>query len=152
MDDIDIDTKRRLSGPGLRTVLNIAREWRLTTDEMRRLVGAPDYETYQEWRSAALGGKELVLREAVLWRLSCVLAVYRHIRETFSVGEQGQQWLHGEHKVFKGRRPIDLLLDEDIEQMRRVHKYVELVAWAQSPDLEPDVEVELVTARDRYSH
>ena len=57
---LDVDARRRLSAPGMRTFLAIADLWRLTEEERRLVLGYPSRSTYHNWAKLAReGGAEL---------------------------------------------------------------------------------------------
>jgi hypothetical protein len=47
--------REQLSGPGLRTFLNIAGEWGLSVDQQRLLLGGVAPSTYHKWKAGAVG-------------------------------------------------------------------------------------------------
>ena len=47
--------RARLSGPGLRTFFNIAREWGLSVEQRRSLLGGIPSSTYHKWKGGAVG-------------------------------------------------------------------------------------------------
>src|SRR5687767_6261322 len=49
------ETRRRLSGPALRTFFNISTVWELTVHEQRALLGWPATSTFHKYKGGSLG-------------------------------------------------------------------------------------------------
>jgi hypothetical protein len=51
----DPEVRRRMSGPAMRTFLNIAGAWNLSVDEQRALLGWPAPSTYHKYKAGSVG-------------------------------------------------------------------------------------------------
>ena len=51
----DPKVRRQMSGPAMRTFLEIAAAWRLTGDETRGLLGWPPVSTYFKYKAGQVG-------------------------------------------------------------------------------------------------
>jgi hypothetical protein len=75
--------RKRLSGPGLRTFLNIADRWSLTHDQRRLILGSPSQSTYTGWCGRARRKQPLMLSVDVLMRISAVLGIHQALGVLF---------------------------------------------------------------------
>lgn len=106
------ENRSRLSGPGLRTFLNIATIWQLSERERILVLGSPARSTYHNWVSKAQAGRNISLPLDTLLRISAILGIHKDIRILFEDTQRGVQWLRAENAglLFGGQRPIDLIL------------------------------------------
>lgn len=104
------ESRRRLSGPGLRTFNAIADLWGLTEGERLRVLGSPPRSTYYGWLKAAREHANVVLSVDTLTRVSAVLGIHKALKILFATEREGIEWLRGPHRsaVFGGRPPLDL--------------------------------------------
>ena len=111
-DSFDGAARARLSGPGLRTFLNIAALWQLSERERLLLLGSPARSTYHNWVAKAQAGTRITLPLDTLLRISAVLGIHKALRILFADSTRALQWLRSENAapLFGGQRPIDLLL------------------------------------------
>jgi uncharacterized protein (DUF2384 family) len=122
----DRETRRRLSGPGLRAFLAIADRWGLGEEDRRQVLGAPSPETYGRWAERARAGEALVLPTGVLTRLAAVLTVHRLLRQLFGAGPEALDWLRAPHDAppFAGRPPFTVLNGGSQEGLDTVCRYL----------------------------
>lgn len=145
--DMDVRQRRRLSGPGLRTFLNIADAWQLSEKDRLAVLGHPSRSAYYGWVKKAQGGEDLSLGVDVLLRISAVLGIYKALTILFHRPEQALIWLRGAHRglPFSGQAPISLLTSGTQDGLLSLRRYLD--AWrggnAAYPD--PSVNVEPVT-------
>ena len=69
----DPETRRRLSGPALRTFFALAERWGLSADEQRALLGWPSRSTFFAWRK----GQVAAVPYDTLTRLSLLVGIYK---------------------------------------------------------------------------
>jgi hypothetical protein len=121
----DPSVRARLSGPGIRTFLNIAREWSLTVDEQRVLLGGPASSTYHNWKSGRIG----TLSFDQLERISLVLGIYKALRLLFADDATGLRWLRAPNQdhPFGGSPPLARMLRGSIDNLYAVRRYLD--AW-----------------------
>jgi hypothetical protein len=119
------DVRARLSGPGVRTFFGIAREWGLTVDEQRTLLGGPSNSTYHNWKNGSVGTLSLDQLE----RISLVLGIYKALRLLFADDATGVRWLKATNQdlPFRGRSPLGRMLRGSIDDLYAVRRYLD--AW-----------------------
>lgn len=111
-DAFNAEARGRLSGPGLRTFLNIAGRWRLSERERILALGSPARSTYHNWVSKAQAGHGISLPLDTLLRISAILGVHKDLRILFGDPQRGVQWLRTANAapLFGGQCPMDLIL------------------------------------------
>ena len=120
-------TRRRLSGPGLRTFLAIADLWGLTDEQRRLILGYPARSTYRAWVKKAREHRDITLSGDVLMRISAVLGIYKGLRILFADDDKGVEWLQRPHKarVFGGAPPIELITSGTQDALLTVRRFVD---------------------------
>jgi len=120
------DERARLSGPGLRTFMNLAALWQLTESQQVRAIGASSVDAYREWVDAARDYQHLVLEADVLLRISAILGIYASLRTLYGPDTEVLDWLLNRNldKLFSGRPPITLILEGDFEAQMQVRSYL----------------------------
>lgn len=118
-----------VSGPGLRTFLNIADRWDLSAADRLALLHC-DAAELDDWSTIARAEGPLVLETDVLMRLSALLGLYGNLQNLFETPDQQRRWLFGANTSapFNGRTAIDLLsgtLDDQLD----VRRYVAVKSW-----------------------
>lgn len=87
--DASPENRARVSGPGLRTLLNVARVWELDVSEIRVLLGLPTAAEFLVWSDAARTDQPLILEADVLLRISAVLGIYSSLRRLEGPEDEG---------------------------------------------------------------
>ena len=115
--------RERLSGPGLRTFLNIAAEWGLSVDQQRLLLGGVAPSTYHKWKARAVG----TLSFDQLERVSLVLGIYKALKLLFADDASGLRWLKSTNTdlPFTGGSPLDRMLRGSIDDLYAVRRYLD---------------------------
>lgn len=110
--DTSPENRARVSGPGLRTLLNVARAWELDVAEIRMLLGLPSAAEFQVWSDAACASQPLILETDVLLRISAVLGIYKSLRLLEGTDDEGFKWLRSVNREipFSGKAPMELML------------------------------------------
>lgn len=122
--DTSPESRTRVSGPVIRTFLNIARVWELDFAEVRTLLGTPAAPGFQAWQDAARAEEALMLETDALLRISAVLGIYQSLRVLYGSERDGLNWLRGANRgnLFNGKAPIDLMqtgFDPGLMDVRR---------------------------------
>lgn len=144
------ESRRRLSGPGLRTFLNIAESWQLSEPQRRAVLGAPPRSTYYNWIAKAQAGQRVSLPLDSLLRISAILGIHKDLRILFGSPDRGLRWLRNENSapLFGGQRPLDLVLSGTQVGIVEVRRFLD--AWRGGLSAAPlDHEIEDATWSDR---
>lgn len=109
---------------GLRAFFSIAREWGLTNDQQRLLLGSPGRTTFFDWKRHHSGN---VSRDT-LDRLSYVLGIYKALHILFS-DDTAAQWLRNPNAdpLFNGNAPLQYMLSGQLVALADVRRYLD---WA----------------------
>ena len=119
----DPDVRRRLSGPAMRSFLNVARAWRLTVEESRGLLGWPAASTYHKYKSGDLG----TLPYDMLVRLSLVLGIYKALHILYPEAGLADGWvkLPNTNALFGGRPALAAMIDGGIDGLHQVRRLLD---------------------------
>ena len=121
-DQFSSTSRRRLSGPGLRTFVRVAGLWRLSDEERRAVLGHPSSVDYHEWLDAARERRRLVLSVDVLVRISATLGIHQALGVLHRTDGDGISWLRGANRsvVFGGKAPMELVTSGLVEGLLTV--------------------------------
>jgi hypothetical protein len=124
---IDAAARRRVSGPGLRTFLNIADRYGISRRDRVILLGEPSTSTYHEWARKARADAKLVLPLDTLTRISGILGIYTALGVLFPIETEAMTWLKGPHRgeVFGGQAPIDVMIEGGLDGILTVRRYLD---------------------------
>jgi Protein of unknown function (DUF2384) len=119
--------RRRLSGPAMRTFLNIADKWQLSESERLMVLGLPGRSTYFGWISKARASEDLTLPLDALLRISAVLGVHKSLSILFGTDHEALGWLRGPHDAptFGGQPPMALLINGTQDGIMLVRRYLD---------------------------
>jgi hypothetical protein len=127
------ESRRRLSGPGLRTFLAIADLWGLTEEQRRLVLGLPSRSTYQNWAKMVREHRDITLDLDVLTRISAVLGIHQALGILFSGERDGIAWLRGPHRsaVFGGNPPLSLITCGTQDGLLTVRRFLDAARGGQ---------------------
>lgn len=119
--------RRRLSGPAMRTFVNIADKWQLSESERLMVLGLPGRSTYFGWVSKARASEDLTLPVDALLRISAVLGVHKSLSILFGTDHEALGWLRGPHDapIFGGQPPMALLINGTQDGIMLVRRYLD---------------------------
>jgi hypothetical protein len=119
----DPAVRRCLSGLGLRTFFNIARKWRLTSEEQQVLLGGVPPSTYHKWK----GGAADTLSYDQLQRISLLLCIYKALRLLLDDDVSALGWLKvgNTEPPFAGASPLARMLRGTIGDLCAVRRYLD---------------------------
>lgn len=120
-------TRRRLSGPALRSFAAIAELWGLSEEQRRLVLGYPSRSTYHNWMKQARIAAEVTLDVDTLTRLSAVFGIHQALGVLFATPEAGVEWLRGPHQapVFGGQAPIALVTNGTLDGLMLVRRFLD---------------------------
>ncbi len=129
-DQLSPESRRRLSGPGLRTFVHIADLWGLGDEERRGVLGQPAGSDYCEWLDAAGRRRDLVLSADVLTRISAALGIHRALQAIHRTNGDRVSWLRGRDwsATFGGHAPMELVTGGSVEELLSVRRVLDAAA------------------------
>lgn len=114
---------------GLKAVLNIARLWQLSDDELGKLLGNVSRATIGRWRRAVDGGKGALPKADpdLKMRLSYLVGIYKALQLLHDDPHQANDWVRQPHTLgaFAGRTPLALMCHGDMQDLDYVRRYLD---------------------------
>lgn len=99
-----------MSGPCLRAFATIARDWRLTEQEQRALLGGPTPPTLREWLRAAKMRERIRVPDGVLIRVQVLLQIRIGVKRLMPDPVDQGMWLRARNRDLAGRTPLSAML------------------------------------------
>jgi hypothetical protein len=120
-------TRRRLSGPGLRTFLTIADLWGLSEGQRLLVLGLPPRSTFYNWAKAVRQHRDVTLDVDVLMRISAVLGIHQALGVLHATEAAGVAWLRTPHQatVFGGRAPLEFITSGTQDGLMIVRRFLD---------------------------
>ena len=108
----------------LRTFFNIARAWRLDTEQAMRLLGLDSRSTYFKWKKSPESAK---LGQDKLERLSYIFGIYKSLQILLPKPESADQWIHRPNKAapFQGKSALERMLSGHVADLYVVRQYLD---------------------------
>lgn len=122
----------RMSAAGLRAFDAIARQWGLSVDEQRRLLGDPARSTFFAWRK---NPQAAVLPRDTLERLSNILGIYKSLQLLFPDAAAADAWVRKPNAApaLGGQPALTRMLAGNVSDLNLVRRYLDAVrggGWA----------------------
>ena len=112
-------------GALLRMTFRLFEIWRLDAHQQAILLGVRSTSTIYRWRK--LGVKRI--RIETLERIAHLLAIHKRLRLLFYRNpDLGRNWVRTNNKAFKGKPPIDTMLQGGMSDLELVRRYLEYAA------------------------
>lgn len=108
-------TPSEMSRTALRVFFVIAKDWGVTPDDQRVLLGNPPIDIFDLW----VEGKGPVLDSDTLDRISHVFGVYKNLRLIFPSEDQALAWPRKPNQYFGGATALSVMLNGHIEEVQR---------------------------------
>lgn len=117
------DVRKRMSGPAMRTFLNIAGKWDISAKEQVALLGWPSASAFYNYKK----GDVPALPHDMLTRISIVLGIFKALHILFPDEGLANRWvkLPNSNLVFGGKTPIDFMADAGIDGMYKVRRLLD---------------------------
>ena len=114
---------QRLSGPALRAFFNITRQWGLSTQQQRTLLGSPPSSTFFKWKKQQSGAVPRDMME----RISYVLGIYKALRILLPEPSHADVWIHAPNAapLFGGKSALERMLGGNVADLYAVRSYLD---------------------------
>jgi hypothetical protein len=125
IDFADAAERARLSASAIHVFMNVVREWKLTAEQARGLLGV-DAPTYRAWQADPHG---TTLDQEPLTRISLAIGIYKALH--ICQGEKlADRWvtLQNRGPLFAGQAPIDYMIERGQAGMKTVRRLVD--SWS----------------------
>jgi hypothetical protein len=119
----DPEVRRRLSAPGMRGFMKIAKAWELSVDEQRGLLGWPAASTYYKYKADEIG----TLSYDMLTRISLLLGIYKALHILYPDDALADRWvkLPNSNPMFGGRPALSLMVDGGIDGLTQTRRLLD---------------------------
>jgi len=119
----DPAVRRKMSGPAIRTFLNVAQAWDLTNDEARALLGWPPESTFYKYKAGQVG----TLPYDMLMRISLVLGIYKALHILYAEADLADRWvkLPNNNPLFGGRPALGLMTEGGMDGLYQVRRLLD---------------------------
>lgn len=117
------EVRRRMSGPAMRTFLNVAGKWDLTANEQRALLGWPSTSAFYKYKK----GDVSALPHDMLTRISLVLGIFKALHILFPDEGLANRWvkLPNSNPLFGGKSPIAYMAEAGIDGMYKARRLLD---------------------------
>jgi hypothetical protein len=120
-----------LSPAAIRTFSNIARLWKLDTEEQLTLLGNPPRSTFFKWKKAPDSAS---LGRDTLERVSYILGIYKALQILLPTPEAADGWVRKPNAapIFGGKSALDRMLSGNVADLYVVRQYLDAMrgGWA----------------------
>jgi Protein of unknown function (DUF2384) len=119
----DPKVRRQMSGPAMRTFLNVADAWKLSNERQRALLGWPPESTFYKYKSGQVG----TLPYDTLIRISLVLGIYKDLHILYPDPDLADRWvdLPNSNPLFGGRPALALMTEGGIDGLYHVRRLLD---------------------------
>ena len=120
---LPIERRRSLSGAALRTFFNIARDWRLSTQEQIQLLGLSASSTFYKWKK----DPAVTLPRDTLERISYILGIYKALQILLPEQQAADNWVRKPNQAppFGGRSALERMLSGNVADLFIVRQYLD---------------------------
>ncbi|MXO67179.1 MbcA/ParS/Xre antitoxin family protein [Altericroceibacterium endophyticum] len=118
----DLDPVRH-GGSALRGFLNIAREWKLTEEEQRQILGIRESAVFEDLRIRIQAHEPVPIAEMVIIRIGAVLSIYASLG-TQLPPDRMPGWLRSPNQAFEDRTALSVMTTGKLEDLDRVARYL----------------------------
>ena len=119
----DPKVRRSMSGPAIRTFLNVADAWKLSIEEQRGLLGWPPESTFYKYKAGQVG----TLPYDMLLRISLVLAIFKDLRILYPERDLADRWvqLPNSNPLFGGKPALALMTEAGMDGLYQVRRLLD---------------------------
>ncbi|MGN6570169.1 MAG: MbcA/ParS/Xre antitoxin family protein [Pseudolabrys sp.] len=112
-----------MSGPAMRTFLNIADKWQLSGREQLAILGAPAVSTFYKYKAGDVGTLSLDL----LTRISLVLGIYKDLQILYPDASLADRWikLPNANPMFGGRTPVEFIAQGEMDHLYSLRRMLD---------------------------
>lgn len=116
----------KTAGAALRTFFNIARDWKLSSEQAMTLLGfdARTRSTFFKWKRDPQSAR---LAKEKVERLSYLFGIYKDLQILLPKSESADEWIHRPNMAapFGGRSALDRMLSGHVADLYVVRKYLD---------------------------
>jgi len=119
----DPDVRRQMSGPAMRSFLQIAQAWSLTIEEQRALLGWPPESTFYKYKAGQIG----ILSYDTLMRVSLLLGIYKDLHILYPETDLADRWvkLPNNNPLFGGNPALEFMKEGGMDSLYQVRRLLD---------------------------
>jgi hypothetical protein len=119
----DPEVRRQMSGPAMRSFLQIAKAWSFSIEEQRALLGWPPESTYYKYKAGQIG----TLSYDTLIRISLLLGIYKDLHILYPEPDLADRWvkLPNSNPLFGGRPALALMMEGGMDGLYQVRRLLD---------------------------
>jgi hypothetical protein len=119
----DPKIRRQMSGPAIRTFMNIAEAWKLPVQKQRALLGWPPESTFFNYKAGVVG----TLSFDMLVRISLILGIYKDLHILYPEPSLADRWvmLPNNNALFGGSSAIDFMTEAGMDGLYQVRRLLD---------------------------
>ena len=119
----DPKVRRHMSGPAIRTFLQLAEAWQLINEEQRALLGWPPESTFFKYKAGDPG----TLSFDMLMRISLLLGIYKALHILYPEPDLADRWikLPNSNALFGGKPALDLMIGAGMDGLYQVRRLLD---------------------------
>lgn len=112
-----------LAKAGLKTFFGITKDWQLSSEQQRILLGNPPASTFYKWKKELQG----TLSEDTQERISYIMGIYKALRILLPTEEQAGNWIRKPNAapVLNGQSALDKMLAGRVVDLADVRRYLD---------------------------
>lgn len=103
-------------------IMTLFDHWKLSPDERAAILGLRSVRTLRRYQN----GRAIANRQDLIKRVTHLLAIHKSLRILFP-GDLGvaYSWVGLPNKDFQGKRPVEVMMNEELGGSRAVRQYLE---------------------------
>ena len=115
------------AGALARSVVNLARVWRLSDAESRTLLGDMPARSWARWKEGTIGRIDRDLR----MRMAHLMGIHKGLRYLFRDPARGYAWLRKPNMAFGGASALEIMLRGEMADLALMREWLdaERSAW-----------------------
>ena len=115
---------KKVASAALQAFFNLAKDWQLSANEQRELLGAPAESTFFKWKSEKTASK---LSRDTLERISYLLGIYKDLNILLPSVRAADEWIRKPNTapLFNGQSALERMLAGSIVDLADVRRYLD---------------------------
>ncbi|NQV21882.1 MAG: DUF2384 domain-containing protein [Rhodospirillales bacterium] len=105
----------------MRAGFNLFRQWQLSDQEAKALLGRPADRTFSRWK----GGDIAKVSYDTARRLSYLMGIHKALRIIFRDPERGYAWIRKDNEAFGGQSALQRMTAGDVTDLAAVRDYLD---------------------------
>jgi len=119
---LSAEKRKSQSGAAMKAFVRMMKEWGMSVDQSRAILGSVPKPTYHKWAS----GNVSTLSRDQLERISITLGIYKALTLIFNDGSGRLRWFKNKNHdyAFRGKSPVERMVDGSMKDLYDVREYL----------------------------